>query len=243
MRGRVVRVLDGLVVVLALVVAVACSGKPEEKGKSETKASSAPGSDAKPSQLGQMKQAAEGFAAFGKAMEEAQKQGGNVPAAVSPVHFNQIMKFLPEDVGEGLKGEKPFGQTQSMGEFSTSEVRRRYASEGEVSKNIEVKIMDTGFAPMIVQPFFMMAKAMSNETTEGYQKGKDVGGSPAIEKFQNESKNGELTILVGKRFMVTISEDGFEDTKPILAVAAKMDMKGLEQLATENAAKPMEAQK
>ncbi len=60
-------------------------------------------------------------------------------------------------------------------------------------------------AQMLVAPWSMMiATGYSKETSDGYEKATTIGGNPAVEKWDKRDKRGELNILVGKRFMVTV---------------------------------------
>ena len=48
------------------------------------------------------------------------------------------------------------------------------------------------------------ASGYSRETSEGYEKATTVGGHPAVEKWNAEQQDGELTAVVADRFMVEI---------------------------------------
>jgi hypothetical protein len=70
----------------------------------------------------------------------------------------------------------------------------------------------------------MLATGYSKESSDGYEKAVTVGGNPGFEKWQKDSKTGELNVLVGKRFLVTIEGHDLADTKVLNEFASKMDM-------------------
>ena len=59
----------------------------------------------------------------------------------------------------------------------------------------------------------MIAAGYSRETSDGYEKATTIGGNPAVEKWDKGDNRGELNILVGKRFMVTIEGRDLADIK------------------------------
>lgn len=55
-----------------------------------------------------------------------------------------------------------------------------------------------------------VAAAFSQETTEGYNKGIKIGEDPGREEYKTAGKDGTLSVLVGKRFFVTIRGNNIE---------------------------------
>ena len=117
---------------------------------------------------------------------------------VEPVAFQTLQTHLPKV--SGWEMDEPEGERMTT-PMPFSQVEANY-KKGDA--RIEVKIVDTtGFAQMLMAPWSMMlASGYSRETSSGYEKATTVGGNPAIEKWDKSSKNGELNVLVGKRFMV-----------------------------------------
>ena len=165
-----------------------------------------------------------GFAAqlakAGSDMEKIQKDMEEMKP-VEAVSFTELMPFLPEPPA-GWEGEKPRGQSNSMGEWKFSEVERDY-SMGE--KHMEVKILDWAFRRELYAPFFLMAN-FSQESTDGYNKGIKIGDDPGREEYKHESKNGEMSVLVGKRFLVSVRGNGIAASE-LRDWWDKVDTKGL----------------
>ncbi len=137
---------------------------------------------------------------------------------VDPVAFKTLQTHLPtvdgwergEVEGERMTSPVPFSQVETQ--FRKGDAR------------IDVKIIDTGYAQMLVAPWSMMlASGYSRESTNGYEKATTVSGNPAIEKWQAKQKRGELNVLVNKRFMVTVDGRRVDDIKDVQAFASAMD--------------------
>jgi hypothetical protein len=89
---------------------------------------------------------------------------------------------------------------------------------------IEMKVVDTGYAQMLIAPWSMfLASGYSRETGDGYEKSITVAGNPGFEKWDKSSQRGELNIFAGKRFMVTIEGSDLADTRVLHEFASKMD--------------------
>jgi hypothetical protein len=161
---------------------------------------------------------AKGMEDFAKAMSGVAGAMGGDGKVVEPVTFQALQTTLPEVSGWEMR--KPRGERMTAPvPFSQSETTY---TKGDAS--IDVKVVDSGFAPLLIAPWSMMlAAGYSRESSEGYEKAVAVGGQPAFEKWNSDSKSGELNILVNKRFLVTIEGDEIADTRPLHELAGKMD--------------------
>ena len=161
---------------------------------------------------------AKGMEDFAKAMSGMAGALGGDGKAVEPVTFQSLQSTLPELSGWEMK--KPRGERMTAPvPFSQSET-----SYTKGDTRIDVKVVDSGFAPLLIMPWSMMlATGYSKETSEGYEKAIKVQDQPAFEKWNSESKNGELNILVNKRFLVSIESNEIADMKALHEVADKMD--------------------
>jgi len=183
--------------------------KAGEAAQKAAEAMAQPGSD-----VGQ------GMADMAKAMQGmAGALGGGDGKTVEPVSFQSLQAALPKIDGWEMGKSKGERMTSPVA-FSQAEVRY---TKGDAE--IEVKLVDTGFAQLLVAPFsMMMAMGYSKESSDGYEKATQVGGHPGFEKWDIEGKNGELTVFVGKRFLLTVEGHGIADTKPLHDAVAKMDL-------------------
>jgi hypothetical protein len=93
-----------------------------------------------------------------------------------------------------------------MGNFKMSTASRRYTAEG---KSIDITISDYAFNKALYVPFSMMAM-LSQESTEGYNKGITVGEDPGREEYKTASKRGDRQVLYLKRYHCAVKGSGIE---------------------------------
>jgi hypothetical protein len=160
---------------------------------------------------------AKGMADMAKAMQGmAAAVGDGKP--VDPVSTDALKATLPQVPGWNT-GEPRFERMTSPIAFSQVETEYKNGNA-----EIDVKIVDTGYAQMLIAPWAMfLASGYSRETNEGYEKATTIAGQPGFERWEKDAKRGELNIFVGKRFLVTIEGDELADTKVLHEIAAKMD--------------------
>jgi hypothetical protein len=201
-------------IVIAAMFTAAC-GKSEEQKQAEKaaedlkKAAEAIGQAA--AQTGTAAAAA-GAGEAAKALQSmaAAMGGGGGGNPVDPVSFQTLQTHLPKV--SGWEMEEPEGERMTM-PIAFSQVEANYKKGDAI---IEAKIVDTGFAQMLIAPWSMMlASGYSRESSRGYEKATSISGNPAIEKWDKNSKNGELNVLVGKRFMVTLEGRDLADMKQL----------------------------
>lgn len=207
------------VLVVAGIITAAC-GKSEAQKQAEQiaadtkKAAEAVQEAAKTAQ-------ADGGAEMAKAMQGmAAALSGKGPDG-KPVELASI---------DALKGALPKVSGWEMGEAEGERMTSPFPfaqAEAEYKKGnaeIQMKVVDTGFAQMMIAPWtIMMASGYNHETDDGYEKATTVGGNPGFEKWDKSSKHGELNILVNKRFMVSIEGDNLSDIKTLHDFAGNVD--------------------
>lgn len=213
-----------------LAVAVSACGKSEEQKAAEKaaedlkqaaeavgKAAAQTGSAAATAGVGE---AAKAMQSMAHALSGAAAGADGKP--VEPVAFQTLQSHLPKVSGWEMK--EPEGERMTM-PVPFSQIETRYTKD---KARIDVKIVDTGFAQLLVAPWSMMlASGYSRETSRGYEKATTVSGNPAIEKWNKDRSNGELDVLVGKRFMVTIEGRDIADMKLLQDFASNFDFNAI----------------
>jgi len=214
------KLFTALVVATAMAGSVACGKSESERRAEQAAADMEKAADA----LGKAGEsagndAAKGMEDFAKAMSGlAGAMAGGDGKTVEPVSFQSLQSTLPELSGWTMN--KPRGERMTAPvPFSQSEAQY---TKGDSS--LEVTVVDSGFASMLIAPWSMMlATGYSRETSEGYEKAVTVNGQPAFEKWDSERKSGELNILVDKRFLVSIEGRDLEDTSVLHEAADRID--------------------
>ncbi|MFA6455387.1 MAG: hypothetical protein WCW40_01095 [Bacteroidota bacterium] len=168
------------------------------------------------------------------------------------VHFKQLQKILPVAAPEGFTREKPKGQTISNSSVASSitsvdftaqkdEKRLRTMEDGtedsvdvEVHYRIIVEISDyAGLGEaMAVALQMITGTVMQSETEEGYEKSVTFNGYKGIEKSHEDpySKYCSLQLVVGDRFIVTVTGKGLTDIPMLQSLLNSMDLKKLQAM-------------
>lgn len=211
-----------LAMVVALAASVACGKSDAEKQAEKAAEDIKKAAEAVTEAQQQGGDTAKGMADMAKAMQGmAAAIGGGATAdgkPVEPVATDAIKATLPTVAGWDMAAPDAERMTSPI---AYSQVEVGY-QKGDAK--IDVKVVDTAFAQMLIAPWSMfLASGYSRENGEGYEKSVSVGGNPGFEKFDNGSKRGELNVIVGKRFMVTIEGRDLADTKVLHEFASKMD--------------------
>jgi hypothetical protein len=163
-------------------------------------------------------QGAEGFAKALEGMAGALAGKGPDGKPVEPVSFRDLQSALPEvsgwtrgePQGERMTSPIPFSQTEAQYEMGEAQV--------------EVKIVDSAFNQMLVAPWAMFLTAgYEKESSDGYEKSVTIGGHPGFERWNSRGKDGELNLVVAKRFLVTIDGNNITDTKVLQEFASRID--------------------
>jgi hypothetical protein len=142
---------------------------------------------------------------------------------VPPVGFDALMPFLPA-VPAGWTADSAYGESSRGMGFDLSTVRRKYRGPG----TLEATITDTGYQPAVLMSVTMSAQ-LARETAEGYERGVTLAGSPGLERWRKEGSRAELTMVVGKRYLVTLRASAMPDGFARI-VWKSMDQVGLANL-------------
>ncbi len=168
---------------------------------------------------------AKGFEAMAKGLAAAAGGGADGAKPVDPVSFRELQTVMPEI--SGWERKSPTGERMTA-PFAFSQSSTTYTNG---NSNVDLKIMDSGFNQMLFAPFAMfMAAGYEKETQDGFEKSVTIGGYPGFEKWDKGTKNGELTVVVNKRFLVQVEGHDIADEKVMHTVLDKTDLAKLASL-------------
>ena len=91
--------------------------------------------------------------------------------------------------------------------------------QGQGGARAQIKIVDAAAVSGLINVAQSFVANKTSESDSGYEKQANVGGRLVHEKYDNNSKHGELNAIVAKRFAVDVTGDG-------------VDMSALEQYAS-----------
>jgi hypothetical protein len=142
------------------------------------------------------------------------------------VDFEQLTALMPDVRGWEKADVK--GEQSDMGGFSISRAEADY-NKGEV--NVRLEITDTALFQGLLMPFAMLASGGFNErSSEGFKRGTTVAGHPGFEEWQEQTKNGDLNVLVGKRFIVHATGHDLPNLDVLKEVVQSVDVQKLAAL-------------
>lgn len=136
--------------------------------------------------------------------DKAKKMGDR--EAVDPVDFRKLKDLLPENLAGMSRTEATGEKTGAMG-FTVSTAQAKY--KGSADESLDIEIVDTGgIAGVSTMALAAWSIAeIDKETTHGYEKTTTLDGHKAFEKYDNESKSGEINVLVADRYVVNVEGD------------------------------------
>lgn len=203
-----------LFVLALLCVAVGlynCSGsKTSEEKEAETATETAANS---------MEQAAKEMQ---KAAEEMAGGGEKLPI----VNFRDLKALLPESLA-GMSRTEYEGEKVGMGGFEMANAKATYEKD---DARVRVNISDTGGMGMAMMGLAAWASvSIDKETADGYERTSTIGGHKSFERYNRSSKDGELNVIVNKRFIVSVNGDNIEE-KDLKNVLDGIDLDELAKL-------------
>jgi hypothetical protein len=150
--------------------------------------------------------------------------GSNGPVeALAP---DQIKAFLPESLGSLKRTSTSAQRNNAMG-MQISEATAEYS--GDNDQRITLEVTDTGGAKGFMAMAAAMAPEEEKETDHGYEKTYTADGNMVHEAWDTQSKSGEYSVVLGKRF--TVKANGNVDSIDQLKQAVgSIDLGKLESL-------------
>ena len=182
----------------------------------------------------------------GKQMEAATKNGNlgdamnamgaamgatNGGKKVDVVEYKVLKDMLPESLGNMRRTNATGEKTEAMG-MQISNAEARY--ENDQNGGITVKLTDigsmTGLAGMAA--YAWAATNVERESDNGYEKTGSFNGFKSHERWEKSSSSGEISVLVGGRFVAEVS--GYNTSMDALKDAMnKIDLKKLDGMKNE----------
>jgi hypothetical protein len=217
LTGAIMKYVYSLLVIATLVLVSACGEKAKEVKDLMEFAQKAP--------------------EMGKQMENAQaqaeqrwndrKQKGDTLA----LNFKELQKYLPASIS-GYTAEVPGGESVNMAGMSFSQASIKFAkpaADGS-TEYFSIDIMDyNAQSALFSAASFWWISGFSREDGNGFERGFDPGVKDCygFEKFTNSSKEAEITLAVGYRFIVQIKADNQTGTDFAKGVIKSMNLSAL----------------
>lgn len=213
-------IVGAAAIVLAIVLAGCGQSATEQTAKQVAQGAqqAAQGAQqaAQSAQQGQQSMA-QGLAQIAQGLKAAQTGPDGKP--ITSVDFEKLVDLLPAPAGWD-RGKPDGHQTSAPVAVSTAE-----AQYTKGTSRAQVTITDSALSQMFMMPFtMMMSMNYSERSTSGYKKSAAYGGQPGLEDWNSDSKHGEITVVVNKRFVVQVTGDGLDSMDTLKAVANSIDL-------------------
>lgn len=149
------------------------------------------------------------FGALKEMAEQAENMEKNGP--VVTVDFRSLKELLPT-AADGLPRKEATGEKAGAAGFVVSTATGKYANDDN-SETVEIVIVDAGGTAMLMGVAAWSMLKLDKETADGYEKTGKMGDYKSYEKYDNSDKDGEIAVLVNKRFIVTAKGRGISMDK------------------------------
>ena len=145
---------------------------------------------------------------------------------VETVDYKILKDMLPGDAA-GLKRTEATGEKTSAMGLQVSNANGRYSNDAGASMTIKITDIGsmTGLAGMAA--YAWAATEVDRESDTGYEKTSSFNGFKSHEKYDKSSKSGEISVLVGNRFVAEVSGNDV-DLDAMKDALSKIDLKKLD---------------
>jgi hypothetical protein len=166
----------------------ACGGNAEEKAAEKAREESQQS----------MEEAAQEMEQAAEKMRDA--LSGNEGSAQPTVDWRKLQDLLPEKMA-GLPRTNESGETAGVMGFNFSQTEGTYEKD---DRRIDLSIMDTGgMGVLIASAAAWSSVTIDREDRDGYERTTTIDGYKAFEKYNKTNEQGEVSVIVGSRFVVT----------------------------------------
>ncbi|MFY7910923.1 MAG: transposase [Emticicia sp.] len=142
-----------------------------------------------------------------KITKEAENISNEEPKEV--VDAKLLKELLPEEAAGLARKSAESEKVGAMG-FMVSKAEARYKND---DSSIEVNIIDVAGTGALMGMAAWSMVDMDKETENGYEKTTTYKGNKAYEKYNSKNKDGEMAVIIGKRFVVSVKGRNIEMDK------------------------------
>jgi hypothetical protein len=126
---------------------------------------------------------------------------------VKPVDFHALRAMLPDSLAGMKRSDSSAESDQAMG-ISASSATGQY-TDGN-GKSVTVEITDMGSLSGLAGLATKFDPNLDKETDTGYERTTRENGELIHEQYDNRAKSGEVSVIAGNRFGVTVRGNGVD---------------------------------
>ena len=211
---------------VAMALMSACGGGSPESGATPPAATGGGAAQSPAAGTPPAGSAAQGISDMAKGMQEVAKGFQQLQGSAKPVDFEQLITVLNEV--DGWKRSEPRGEQMNMPvSFSTAEAR--YQRD---ESQVYVKVQDSALSQLLMAPYSMFLRSGFEErSSDGYKRASAFDGNPGFEEWNSRNNSGEVTVIVGQRFIVTGRGTRVENLDVVKGVVRSLGLSKLPAIA------------
>jgi hypothetical protein len=158
--------------------------------------------------------------------------GAAAGGSYEPVDFRKLKEVVPAEL-PGMKADNSEGSKNNAFGIQVSEYKASFRSaDDKGDKRVNIEVTDPG---SLTGPFALahmwMGIEVDKESSSGYEKTSTVNGRRMYEKW-DKSGRGEVTVVVGNRFLVQIDGRGLTMDE-LKALVNKVDLAKLDAMKND----------
>ena len=147
---------------------------------------------------------------------------------VKPVAFQDLKQMLPASIA-GMKRDDASGESNEAMGIKGSSATAHYSSDA--GGRVTVEITDMGSLSGLAGMAAKFDPNMQKETDTDYERTIKVNGQLLHQRYDHQVRSGEMSVLTGDRFSVTVSGSGV-DENVLLDTLKNVDVGRLATLAS-----------
>ncbi len=144
------------------------------------------------------------------AKEMAKAMEGLANGEKMPIVEPKKLKTLLPETLMGMTRTEFESESVGMAGFQISSAKAAYEKDGG---KIRINIADTGGMGVAMMGMAAWASvSIDKENENGYERTGEIDGYKSFERYDRPGKNGEVSVLVAKRFIVTVNGDNVSES-------------------------------
>lgn len=147
------------------------------------------------------------------------------PARVPPVAFQRLMALLPAVNGWTRRDDR--------GELLSNPIvtARAEATYERDDSHVELEIADSAREAALLAPMAVfLAPGYAERSDGGFRRAAQIDGQPAFEEWREQSRRGEIALLVASRFIVRATGHGIDTLDTVRSVVDAVNVSALAAL-------------
>ncbi len=142
------------------------------------------------------------------------------------VHFTQLQRFLPASLA-GFRLVRDHASTGKYEDVSVSEAERLFTQD---DREVSVRIVDTTLGGKLAEAIRAASEQPASGSSSEEGGPLKLDGALGFVRYELSERKAEANLLVGSRFIVSVTSRGVQGTAEVRRIARGLDLVGLSSL-------------